>query len=81
MADPSREPAAVVKAYLESKGWNDRGRDCWAKYEGTDPSLVLRWLANADITQLKRVRHEARELIYALDAVLAQSPQQGRLIS
>lgn len=68
-----------VTSYLTARGWTDAGRDCWCKYQGIDPSLVVRWLANADAQQLARLRAEAQELIAALDTVLVTNVQ-GRLL-
>ena len=66
---PQRTP---VTRYLEARGWDDAGRDCWCKYQGADPSLVVRWLVEAATpAHLARLRAEAVELIAALDVGLA----------
>lgn len=59
-----------LAAYLQEQGWDDAGRDCWAKHQSMEPSLVLRWLAGATPEQLQRIRAEAVDVIRAVDNAL-----------
>lgn len=59
-----------LAAYLQEQGWDDAGRDCWAKHQSMEPSLVLRWLAGATPEQLQRIRAEATDVIRGCDIEL-----------
>lgn len=61
---------------LEQLGWDDAGRDCWAKYQGPEPSLVFRWIGGATAQQLLRARQEAQELVRAIDYALEMEPDE-----
>lgn len=55
-----------LSSQLQSAGWNDAGRDCWVKHQGTEPSLVLRWAQEVTLEDARRLMEELNDLKRAL---------------
>lgn len=70
--DPATKPsiARLIAKHLLARGWNHAGRDCWAKYQGIEPSLVLRWVAGITPEQCHRLLSELEDLRSAVQGAL-----------